>query len=85
MLMTCANPDCSAPFDEGGRFFRFRIHPDSTVAAPNAHSVQHFWLCKACAGFYTLEYRKDNCVVIRPQLAASQAKAAARVIRADRL
>ena len=83
MLMICANPECSARFDEGGRFFRFRLLADSGQAPQNAHSVQHFWLCKTCSGLYTLECRKDNCVVLRPQLLAGRANAAMRVIRAD--
>lgn len=85
MLMTCANPDCSVPFSEGGRFFRFRLEVDSAQRPVNAHCVQHFWLCKTCSGLYTLECRKNNCVVIRPQLQASRTGAVMRVIRADRL
>src|SRR5579862_1583097 len=55
MISKCANPDCSATFDDRcGRFFRFpRPHaPNETPA--NNHSVWHFWLCQGCAGIYTL-------------------------------
>jgi hypothetical protein len=56
------------------------------VQAPqSAHSLQHFWLCNRCSGIYTLECRKDNCVVLRPQLLTGRANAAMRVIRADGL
>lgn len=85
MLMICANPDCSAPFHEGGRFFRFRLGADSKQVPQNAHSVQHFWLCKACSPLYTLECRKDNSVVIRPQMVSARTNAFMRVIRADGL
>jgi hypothetical protein len=85
MLMSCANPECSVPFNEGGRFFRFRLHADSKQVPQNAHSVQHFWLCKRCSGLYTLESRRDNSVVIRPQLLAGRSNAFMRVIRADGL
>src|ERR1700733_5930510 len=57
-MSKCANPDCSAPFDDrSGRFFRFhRPHgPDETPA--NHHSVWHFWLCQRCSEIYTLETR----------------------------
>jgi hypothetical protein len=83
MLMTCANPDCSVSFHEGGRFFRFRLGADSKQVPQNAHSVQHFWLCEACSGLYTLEYRKDNSVVLRTQMASIRSNAFMRVIRAD--
>jgi hypothetical protein len=85
MLMICANPECSARFNEGGRFFRFRLHDDAVQAPQSAHSLQHFWLCNRCSGVYTLECRKDNCVVLRPQLLTGRANAAMRVIRADGL
>ena len=85
MLMTCANPECSAPFNDEGRFFRFYLHGDSNQVLPNTHTVQHFWLCKTCSGVYTLEWRKDNCVVLRPQSLTGRANASTRVIRADGL
>jgi hypothetical protein len=85
MLMKCANPDCSVCFNEAGRLFRFRLYADPRKAPVNAHSVQHFWLCKGCSELYTLECHKDNRVVIRPRLLASQAKRLMRVITADRL
>lgn len=83
MLMTCANPDCSEPFNEGGRFFRFRLNADSRQVRMNAHAVQHFWLCRACAGLYTLECGKDNRVVIRRQPLTGRSNDFTRVIRAD--
>ena len=85
MLMSCANPDCCVPFQEGGRFFRFRLDADSRQIRANAHSVQHFWLCKTCSGFYTLECGKDERVVIRKRLLAGRTSDFLRVIRADKL
>jgi len=83
MLMTCANPDCSMGFHEGGRFFRFRLGADSRQVRANEYSVQHFWLCKTCSGLYTLECGKDDHVVIRPRLLAGRSSDFMRVIRAD--
>jgi len=65
MVSRCANPDCGASFDyRHGRLFRFhQSHPEGQ-ARKNTHSVKHFWLCKACSETYTLEYRKDLCLLI---------------------
>jgi hypothetical protein len=64
MFSHCANLQCQAPFDyRQGRLFRF--HKDHPVCErpPNTHSVQHFWLCGACCGIHTLEYR-DGCGIL---------------------
>jgi hypothetical protein len=66
MLSTCANPDCATPFDhQHGRFFRFRRPLLEGHTATNAHSVQHFWLCKSCSQAFTLEYASGFGVVIK--------------------
>jgi hypothetical protein len=58
MLSRCANPDCGVAFDHGhGRFFRFRQSSTWPATAPNAHAVQHHWLCDSCSKTYTLDYR----------------------------
>jgi hypothetical protein len=65
MFSRCANPDCAASFDyRQGRLFRFRQSDPESQTPAHAHSVKHFWLCKACSETYTLEYRKDLGVLI---------------------
>lgn len=66
MFSVCANPECRTPFDyQQGRLFRFhKNHPDNEKP-PNTHSVQHFWLCSACCGVYTLEYQEGEGVLIK--------------------
>lgn len=80
MFTSCANPDCRVTYTEGGKFFRFRLDPGPKQVAVNAHSVQHFWLCRACSKLYTLECRRANCIVIRPRLLQSPLKGLARTI-----
>ena len=65
MFSACANPDCKKEFDyREGRLFRFhKAHPAGEVP-PNAHSVQHFWLCEKCSEEYTLAYEGVRGVVI---------------------
>ena len=65
MIARCTNSNCATPFDyRQGRFFRFRMHDPKGKAPANAHSVRHFWLCKACSERYTLEYRHNRCELI---------------------
>ena len=72
MLTKCANPDCSISSWEDARFFRFQRHREPDQPPANPHSVQHFWLCKTCSQLYTLEYRKQRGVIIRPRLGQQQ-------------
>ena len=66
MLSACANPDCAAAFDyRGGRFFRFQRSSHQGQPAANAHSVQHFWLCKDCCEIHTLQYASGVGVIIK--------------------
>lgn len=66
MLSHCANPDCAVPFDHRlGRFFRFRRPLLEGQTAANTHSVMHFWLCKPCSEFFTLEQASGAGVVIK--------------------
>ena len=66
MFSTCANPDCRAALTYGqGRFFRFHKSHGAREAAPNTHSVQHFWLCDRCWREFTLEYRNGVGVLIK--------------------
>ena len=68
MFSICANPECGAPFDYGrGRFFRFRQSALRAVM-PNAHAVQHHWLCGLCSKTYTLDYREAIGVLLALRL-----------------
>jgi hypothetical protein len=80
MISKCANPDCSATFDDRcGRFYRFH-QPHAPHETPaNHHSVWHFWLCQRCAEIYTLENGSTG-VLISPRLSHSNVKAAPRRI-----
>ena len=83
MLSKCANPDCAAPFDHRhGRFFRFHRPPQDGQLATNAHSVQHFWLCKSCSEIFTLEYASGLGVVIRQRDQTPVGRPAPRLIAA---
>ena len=65
MFSTCANPDCSKPFDyRQGHFFRFHKANRPDGAPPNTHSVQHLWLCGHCCEEYTLQYVEGHGVVL---------------------
>ena len=69
MISQCANPDCLASFDHrGGRFFCFHRHHAPDEAPPNAHSVQHFWLCRQCSEVYVLEDRSGEVKLICSRL-----------------
>lgn len=72
MFSKCANPECQAPFDyHQGQLFRFhKDHPDNE-RPPNTHSVQHFWLCRACCGIYSLEHQEGEGVLIKSRPEAS--------------
>src|SRR5215469_3472647 len=70
----CANPACPTAFHwlGGGKFFRFR--PDEqkqgaersmTRTQAQGHGVKHFWLCEQCAQVFTLEYYKENGIVLK--------------------
>jgi hypothetical protein len=62
----CANPDCQVPFDDReGRLFRFHKQHPAGERPSKTRSVQHFSLCGACCGTYTLEYLDGRGVVIR--------------------
>jgi hypothetical protein len=83
MLSTCANPDCATPFDHRrGHFFRFRQSLSERRRAANAHSVQHFWLCKSCSEVFTLEHAAGLGVVIKQRHRVPVGPAALRLIAA---
>jgi hypothetical protein len=71
MIVKCANPNCTAPYEQRtGRLFYLR-HPKSNAPA-NAHSVHHFWLCKSCSTSFKLEYREGRAALIALQTAPKE-------------
>lgn len=72
MLSKCANPDCSVSSWDDARFYRFHLHQEPNKPPANPHSVQHFWLCRACSALYTLEYNAQKGVIMRPRLGLQQ-------------
>lgn len=55
-VANCANPDCSAPFDEvRGKLYRFYESGVAGDSATGAEGMLHYWLCARCAQEYTLE------------------------------
>jgi len=68
MFTNCANPKCALPFDYhlGGTFFRFTHDHLDANTAEHTHGVIHFWLCRHCCQFYTLEY-KDGRSLLQPR------------------
>jgi hypothetical protein len=57
MVLNCANPACSAPFEyRQGRIFRFHEAHPKGKEPKDSHAVRHFWLCAKCSETYSLEY-----------------------------
>lgn len=53
-VANCANPECSAPFDEvRGKVYRF--YESGAASNPPADDALYYWLCARCAQEYTLE------------------------------
>ena len=75
MVSKCANPDCSALFRYWGQGRLYRLdlddHPGRMQAQEengglNAHNVEHFWLCGACAEGMTLGLDPAGRVITIP-------------------
>lgn len=79
MLSKCANPDCLVSSWEDARFYRFPRHREPNQPAANPHSVQHFWLCRACSEIYTLEYHRQRGILMRPRPGQRPVLALARI------
>lgn len=62
MLHKCANPDCPVPFRSlrEGKLFLVETFPsDIATVNGNRRKVrrrEHFWLCNACSGHFTLRF-----------------------------
>jgi hypothetical protein len=55
MLIRCCNSGCEAPYDHSeGRLIRFsRLRVENSRSEKT--SVEHFWLCGACARLFVFE------------------------------
>ncbi len=76
MVSKCANPQCSAPFRYWGQGRLYRLdlseHPGRMQAHEesgvlNAHNVEHFWLCGACAQRMSLALDRSGHLVTIPR------------------
>jgi hypothetical protein len=84
MFSKCVNSDCATSFDyRQGRYFRFHQRHPAGAQPRNAHSVQHFWLCKQCAETHRLEYRKGCGLLISRRFKGSHEEHVPRLIMAD--
>jgi hypothetical protein len=72
----CANPACPTLFDWQlhGKFYRFyrdRSHVNEYCLCSQSAScscgVEHFWLCEACSLVFTLAYKQEHGIVVRPR------------------
>jgi len=80
MVSKCANPTCSAPFLylRDGRLFRVEVEaagPQPLGERRPARRLEHFWLCGACSGLFTLTV--DNGAVTTVPLSPPPARRAA--------
>ncbi len=83
MFSRFANPNCGTAFDHRqGQFFRFHNNQDEGRPDPNAHSVQHVWLCDHCRASYSLEYRERAGVLICARSGEPRAHEKDRIIAA---
>lgn len=73
MLQKCANPSCSAPFRslrEGKLFLAEGPPPESgnlvSGSPPKLRRREHFWLCGACSGQFTLRFDAQRGMLAIP-------------------
>jgi hypothetical protein len=72
MYMKCCNPDCNAPFDyREGRLIRVSKAPHTGNATEMRSLVEHFWLCRNCAGVYVVEHEYGMPIKVRLRDTAS--------------
>ena len=68
MVLSCANPGCSAPFEyRRGRIFRFHESHPKGKEPKGSHAVRHFWLCTKRSETYSIEYRRGHVAVVPRQ------------------
>jgi len=68
MLSKCANPACAASFRYLHEGKVFRLDHNDTHAEnldSQSHNFEYFWLCSACASFFTVVFEQD-AVKVRP-------------------
>jgi hypothetical protein len=72
MLSQCANIQCSKPFLRlrEGKLFVVEVDratkPGQSAGMRQPRSVEHYWLCDACAGQLTLQYDAERGVALVP-------------------
>ncbi len=72
MLQKCANPACVVPFRslrEGKLFLAELPSSESHIVGAGRRFVrhrEHFWLCQACAGLFTLRFDVEKGVSTVP-------------------
>jgi hypothetical protein len=64
MLSKCVNPACASSFRYLHEGKVFRLERDSNTDS-TSHSFEYFWLCAACAHFFTVVFEQD-AVRVRP-------------------
>ena len=74
--MKCCNPDCQAPFDyRQGRLMRVSRPAIHGNGCAKHKTVEHFWLCGACAKQFVLEHHHGAGVTLRSREPRPAAKA----------
>lgn len=77
MLQKCANPTCAVPFLSlrEGKLFLAETSSGSALFDGNRRKLrrrEHFWLCDACAGHFTLRFDPTQGMLTVPLTAHSR-------------
>jgi hypothetical protein len=70
MLRKCSNPSCSVPFRSlrEGKLFLAEPRPQDPDDGlrKKLPRREHFWLCQACSGHFTLRFDSDRGMLTVP-------------------
>jgi len=68
MVAKCANPTCGRAFRylREGRLFRLEPDPAFGSRAEFDHSIEYFWLCKACSDSMSLRLDTQGRILPEP-------------------
>jgi len=72
MVSKCANPSCGAVFRywHKGKLFRVEIGPLHAKTPSDGNRgprrTEFFWLCDDCAARMTLEYHREEGMILKP-------------------